>query len=333
MSRSTASELRAFRLKAQQASERIIAGEEGPIFLGVFAEDVYVRLLNDLDSNIKLSWERIEHAPEGTEASKSLGKAYYFGDPFSGHALGQNYIGPSISRGAKALGFWSVRGICPDQHLTIPAGTARLPGATRLRIKNPDYSWWAWPTANVNVPPTAILEVAFKNEGLREFVRELDDWARAGIHAIGIKVWERNISDGLRASILAVAQESGQHTKQVWRLGVEAEAARIELGPVQEQVGSCIDLPARWFGLPHKASDENAKVAFSLETLARKHTKPTKDQGEELLAHIEGLQMDIETIDQCPRMSQANRDVLCQDYRESIADMRALSSHLAASGT
>lgn len=311
-----------------------MAGEEGPIFLGVFAEDVYVRLLNELDSNIKLSWEQITGESEEPGAATSLGKAYYFGDPSDPHADDGNKIDWFVERDIAALGFCSSSGTCSDQRLTIPAGTIRLPAATRVRIKNPDLSWWGLPFSPTGATPRAILEVAYKNESLREFIRELDDWARAGMHAVGIKIWTRHaVSDStsqrLQTSILAVAQEAGQHGKRVWRFGAEAQAAKIELGPVTEEADHCVDLHARWFGLPYKAVDTEAKVAFSLETLARQFATPSQDQMEGLRHTIQSHQLDLASIGHCPRLSEANRDVLCRARAQSIAELQEVLKYLS----
>ncbi|CAO1623769.1 unnamed protein product [Parajaminaea phylloscopi] len=52
---------------------------------------------------------------------------------------------------------------------------------------------------------------------------EIDNWARAGYNALGIKGWQAAPGEGSQASVLVVAQAANVNERQTWTFGPRAQ--------------------------------------------------------------------------------------------------------------
>ncbi|CAO1623070.1 unnamed protein product [Jaminaea pallidilutea] len=269
--RSIETELTALRKKALSAEERLCKGEAGPISLGRHSLEVYLMFDNSLSQNLHLSWEKTDVADD-----TDIGEVMFYGDPSLLHQALAMDIAQSIMQDARAQGLLCVvRGGVTIQ-LKIAAGNVRSPELYRTRIKDPDATFGRH-SQDISLC-TAVLEVAWRNESLTEFVREIEDWSLAGFNAVGIKVWplqkhlSADASSGDKMSVLVIARAAHQNTTQVWRHGSKALQAPIRRGIVQEKDSESIVLPAMWFVYKSDRSAPNVgdgkMIALSMHSLA-----------------------------------------------------------------
>lgn len=296
-------ELAQLQLRALRASEAILAGEPGPIFIGQASKDAFYRLVNGLNRTLHLSWESVDDS--------DMGRIYYFGDPSTTHQLLAAYVCDVISTDTAHNGVSGTQLGVVTTELSIPAPTTRNPGAIRRRIKEPDASWLAkWVMlSTMQDRLSSVLEVAWHNESWTEFAREVEDWAMAGYNVLGIKVWPAQTSraQGSRSkgmSLVFVARAAKASTMRIWRFGDKAESqdARRAGVEVLEGEGDAIFLPACWFG--YGDTTQTKQVSLSLASLVdfaahAAHQSETPSVARGLTKLCETLRREIATIETC----------------------------------
>ncbi|CAO1624620.1 unnamed protein product [Parajaminaea phylloscopi] len=252
-------DLRTLMTRVQNASERVFGGEQGPIFIGKCSRDAFDRLEGYLSSGIKLKWQSIEG-----QAPHALGRLYFFGDPVAPHAAVIGTLGQKLQGDAKALDLWSRwRG----------GSTKNIMPRDKNIVKDPD-GYWGGGRFSVDVRAVSTtLEVAV-SERLSKLLIEIDNWARGGYNAIGVKIWETKPPGGqgpsVAPSVLVVSQKAMSSIRRVWARGQQAEAALDgSYAEVDYRHGDLVELPALWFG--DSFNDRVAstqRVVVSLATLA-----------------------------------------------------------------
>lgn len=317
---SCSEELAQLQMRALAASEAILAGEKGPIYIGLASKDIFLRLTNELHRTLHLSWDQAD--------GSDVGKVYYFGDPSDPHQWMTAYVSEAIARDASAQQcFGRQLGACTTE-LTIPTATPRNAGATRRRIKEPDASWvpLAMRQNQRDRVLATVLEVAWLNESWTDFMREIHDWSMGGFHALGLKVWrprgEPISADSM--SLVFVAREAKASVMRIWRSGAQASRydARLAHGvEVEERHDDIIDLPASWFGWRPPSSSK--KVALSVRSLLEEAvTAANLGDSAQVLGldeECQSLSREVESIRACTTLDGTNKATLIQ-CRQSRVD-------------
>ncbi|CAO1634945.1 unnamed protein product [Jaminaea pallidilutea] len=307
-------ELAQLRMRALAASEAILAGETGPIYIGLASKDIFLRLTNELHSTLHLSWDQA--------GETDIGKIYYFGDPSDPHQWLTAYVSETIARDTSAQQCFGRQLGARTTELTIPSATSRNAGATRRRIKEPDGSWVPLAPRQSHRDPVlaTVLEVAWLNESWTDFIREIHDWSMGGFHALGLKVWRP--ADSM--SLVFVAREAKAGVMRIWRSGAQTSRydARLAHGvEVEERHDDIIDLPASWFGWCPPSSSK--KVALSLRSLLEEAVAAANlgDSAQVLGLDEEcqSLSREVESIRACTTLDGTNKATLIQ-CRQSRVD-------------
>ncbi|CAO1612618.1 unnamed protein product [Parajaminaea phylloscopi] len=107
-----------------------------------------------------------------------------------------------------------------------------------------------------------VAEVAYGNETVRAFEKELHLWADNGVNAIGIKlIRPAGLSDA--SGVVVVLQTARESQKRVWRLGPGSDIA-LCAGPIVEEPGNLLAIPASWFA---QGAAVDQQVYLSLEEM------------------------------------------------------------------
>ncbi|CAO1617120.1 unnamed protein product [Parajaminaea phylloscopi] len=109
--------------------------------------------------------------------------------------------------------------------------------------------------------------------------QELEDWARSGTNATGVKLykgpWAKTLSElQASSSVVIVVQEAGSLENHVWRHGPDADKIRFLRDTARETASGLVIIPVHWFGAMEDELDEeigledDRKVAFSGASIA-----------------------------------------------------------------
>ncbi|CAO1638242.1 unnamed protein product [Parajaminaea phylloscopi] len=298
---------------ASGASERLLRGEAGPIFLGQWSLDAFHRAQDSLASSIKLAW-----TPTEDESRDTIGLVHYYGDPSSPHQSLIQAISEQVNDTLRAFGLEHDFIGGTTMALKVRRPTARDPDRVHSWSKDPDGLWGGVACAT-NRTFKAVLEVAWKNESFRQMVIDADNWARAGLNSLAVKAFGG--TDGSDPSIALVAQHAGIDAgTSVWLFGsaAEAEIARGNYAHLQRQPGFQAVLPAGWFRIPPRrvprADFERMKVTLDLRTLA-------------VHAKLAALCEDIGGTPTADMVRAINQGLIDAMHRESDAIQASTSLH------
>ncbi|CAO1637275.1 unnamed protein product [Parajaminaea phylloscopi] len=261
-------ELEVLRQGAVVASERLAAGEQGPLTFGVCSSEMYSRLCNVVSPACRLEW-----IPKG---DGPMGFVRYCGDPQGPHE--------GIIRHLEGI----ILLMCAAQQCrptALGSLTTLIPwsgGSTRTGRSQ--YSWgkepdlcYQRPGASPTELPVLAIEVVFKNESQTEMTRVAARWAAAGVHALVVKVFLPPSAKTMTAifnaaSFLFILQEARTQHWKVWREGAAARDFRLPPGttPLEEMGAGPLVLPVSWFGATTNdvyevpiAADDPRKVILS----------------------------------------------------------------------